>query len=102
MTVAIAESMTELSQGAAAISVRSAEEFDSHRLTIRDCRPSARWPHRTESAPMPSLSVQGRWLERAGFAIGARVHVRVTRRRLIVEVIESDAPLASQPRQHKS
>jgi hypothetical protein len=39
---------------------------------------------------MPSLHLQGRWLERAGFAIGANVRVQVSPRRLIVEVVERD------------
>jgi hypothetical protein len=39
---------------------------------------------------MPYLHLQGRWLERAGFAIGAIVRVQVTPRRLVVEVSEGD------------
>jgi hypothetical protein len=39
---------------------------------------------------MPYLHLQGRWLERAGFAIGANVRVQVTPRRLVVEVAEGD------------
>jgi hypothetical protein len=64
--------------------------LDSRQLKIRDWRPSARWPQRTEPAPMPSLHQQGHWIERAGFAIGANVRVQVTSRRLVVEVVEHD------------
>jgi Toxin SymE, type I toxin-antitoxin system len=39
---------------------------------------------------MPSLRLQGRWLERAGFPVGTRVHVDVSPRRLIVEAIEHE------------
>lgn len=38
-------------------------------------------------APMPFLRLQGRWLEKCGFAIGAEVHVQVTQGRLVLEVI---------------
>jgi hypothetical protein len=41
--------------------------------------------------PMPYLRLQGRWLERAGFAVGSHVRVSVASRRLVIEVIE-DAP----------
>lgn len=43
----------------------------------------------TPADPMPSLRLQGRWLDQAGFAIGANVRVAVTRGRLVLEVIES-------------
>jgi hypothetical protein len=38
--------------------------------------------------PMPFLRLQGRWLARAGFAVGTHVRVQVERRRLVLEVIE--------------
>ena len=38
----------------------------------------------------PSLRLQGRWLERAGFPVGTRVRVDVSPRRLIVEAIEHE------------
>ena len=38
---------------------------------------------------MPFLRLQGRWLDQAGFAIGANVRVEVEAGRLVVEVIES-------------
>src|SRR3569833_2255590 len=34
------------------------------------------------------LRIQGRWFERAGFSIGARVSVRVLRKRLIIDVVQ--------------
>lgn len=36
----------------------------------------------------PLLRVQGRWLDRAGFAIGTKVRVLVAPKRLIIEVVE--------------
>lgn len=88
--MAIAKCTTGLPGTDAPIPSRSSETLDSRHLKIRDWRPSARWPQRTEPAPMPCLHLQGRWLERAGFAIGANVRVQVTPRRLVVEVAERD------------
>jgi len=34
------------------------------------------------------LRIKGRWFERAGFSIGARVSVRVSRKRLVIEVVK--------------
>jgi Toxin SymE, type I toxin-antitoxin system len=45
-------------------------------------------------APMPFLRLQGRWLERAGFTVGANVHVQVERGRLVLEVIDPQAESA--------
>jgi Toxin SymE, type I toxin-antitoxin system len=39
-------------------------------------------------APMPFLRLQGRWLDRAGFAVGSDVRVQVEAGRLVIEVIE--------------
>lgn len=61
---------------------------DSRRLKIRDFRPYQRLLEGTESTPVPSLHLQGRWLERAGFPIGAHVRVQVAPRRLVVELLE--------------
>jgi hypothetical protein len=47
------------------------------------------WPHR----PLPSkpfLRLHGRWLDEAGFAIGAQVSVQVMPGRLVLEVIEPE------------
>lgn len=43
---------------------------------------------RPEPAPVPFLPLQGRWLEQAGFAIGAHVRVLVAPGRLVLEVAE--------------
>jgi hypothetical protein len=40
------------------------------------------------SEPMPFLRLQGRWLDRAGFAVGADVRVHVEPGRLVLEVID--------------
>jgi Toxin SymE, type I toxin-antitoxin system len=42
-------------------------------------------------SPMPFLRLQGRWLDRAGFAVGANVHVQVEPGRLVLEVIDPQA-----------
>jgi hypothetical protein len=47
-----------------------------------------RW--RPEPPPMPFLPLQGRWLHRAGFAIGTRVRVLVTPGRLVLEVDDTE------------
>jgi hypothetical protein len=40
---------------------------------------------------MPSLRLQGRWFDKAGFAVGANVHVQVEPGRLVLEVIDPQA-----------
>jgi len=42
-------------------------------------------------SPMPFLRLQGRWLDRAGFTVGANVHVQVEPGRLVLEVIDPQA-----------
>jgi len=42
--------------------------------------------------PLPYLRLRGRWLERAGFAVGAKIRVRVEPHRLILEVIDEEPP----------
>jgi hypothetical protein len=42
-------------------------------------------------SPMPFLRLQGRWLDRAGFTVGANVHVHVEPGRLVLEVIDPQA-----------
>jgi Toxin SymE, type I toxin-antitoxin system len=44
-----------------------------------------------EPAPAPHLRLQGRWLDHAGFRIGANVRVQVTPGRLVIELLEQDA-----------
>ena len=45
---------------------------------------------RRDPPPMPFLHLQGRWLDRAGFTIGAKVRVLVSPGRLILEVADSE------------
>jgi hypothetical protein len=40
--------------------------------------------------PIPMLRLQGAWLERAGFAIGATVKVHMSRGRLVIEAVKSE------------
>ena len=66
------------------------EKLKSHHLTVSSGASG------TSGAPSVSfLRLQGRWLERAGFAIGASVRVLVTKGRLVLEVeaTERDALL---------
>jgi Toxin SymE, type I toxin-antitoxin system len=65
----------------------------ARRLTVSRHYPESRAVcHRRplSMAPMPFLRLQGRWLDEAGFAIGANVRVEVSAGRLVVEVIESE------------
>jgi hypothetical protein len=52
---------------------------ESRRFTIS--RTGEGWPR----ADVPYLRMRGRWLERAGFAIGRNVRVEVSEGRLIIE-----------------
>lgn len=64
----------------------------ARRLTISRRYPEVR-PRRGEhvrSVPMPFLRLQGRWLDQAGFPIGAQVQVQVDRGRLVLEVIPAE------------
>lgn len=63
--------------------------MNSRRLTISRRYPEVR-PRRGEhvrSVPIPFLRLQGRWLDQAGFPIGAQVQVQVDQGRLVLEVI---------------
>ena len=88
--MAIAKCTTPVPGANASIPSRSGETPDSRQLKIRDFRPSKRLLQGSEPAPLPSLHLQGRWLQRAGFAIGANVRVQVTARRSVVELAECD------------
>jgi hypothetical protein len=68
------------------------DSMNSRRLTVSSLHPECRAarPRYLPSAPMPFLRLQGRWLDQAGFAIGANVRVEVTAGRLVVELMESD------------
>ncbi len=60
----------------------------ARRLTVGSL--PAPWPEYTPRPdPLPYLRLSGRWLQDVGFAVGAKIRVRVESRRLILEV-ESD------------
>ena len=65
------------------------DEMNSRRLTISCRYPEvrARQGEHARSVPMPFLRLQGRWLDQAGFPIGAQVQVQVNQGRLVLEVI---------------
>lgn len=67
--------------------------MNARRLTVSSRYPESRArtaaPY-VPSTPMPFLRLQGRWLDQAGFAIGAQVRVEVDRGRLVVEVIDAE------------
>ena len=67
--------------------------MNARRLTVSSSHPESRagHPHSPPSAPMPFLRLRGRWLDQAGFTIGAPVRVEVSAGRLIVEVIDEPA-----------
>lgn len=66
--------------------------MNAHRLTVSRHYPESRAvrPRTLPTAPMPFLRLQGRWLDQAGFAIGANVQIAVSPGRLVVEVIEPE------------
>ena len=69
--------------------------MNSHRLKIDSLSPGVRSVFSRLAAPLPIpfLRLRGRWLERAGFTVGAHVQVVVVSPgRLVVEVIESKPP----------
>lgn len=69
--------------------------MQSRRLTVSYQYSEGRAPRSRPAAPMPFLRLQGRWLDQAGFTIGASVRVEVAAGRLVVEVI--DAAAVEQP-----
>jgi Toxin SymE, type I toxin-antitoxin system len=62
------------------------------RLTVghRGAGDSGQLPHRPRPR-VPTLRMQGRWLDRAGFGIGACVRVEVMEGRPVLEVAEPRA-----------
>jgi hypothetical protein len=61
----------------------------SRRLTVSRQYPESRAAQpRSVRAPMPFLRLRGRWLDEAGFRIGAHVRIAVSRGRLALEVVE--------------
>lgn len=67
--------------------------MNSRRLTISRRYPDvrARRGEHVRSVPMPFLRLQGRWLDQAGFRVGAQVQVQVDRGRLVLEVINAES-----------
>jgi hypothetical protein len=63
--------------------------MNARRLTVSSSHPESRahHPRQSLSTPMPFLRLRGRWLDQAGFTIGAPVRVEVSAGRLVVEVI---------------
>ena len=69
--------------------------MNARRLTVSRHYPESRRVVRpaylhANPAPMPFLRLQGRWLNEAGFAIGASVRVEVAAGRLVLEVIGTE------------
>ncbi|MBI3898503.1 MAG: type I addiction module toxin, SymE family [Gammaproteobacteria bacterium] len=62
------------------------------RLTVNRTRVESRGTRhpRQLPQPIPLLRLQGRWLDQAGFTIGAEVRVAVARGLLALEVIDPD------------
>ena len=75
--------------------IRAPEKFKERVLTIGDCSiESSAWPTQMTrkswskaTQPAPFLRLKGRWLEKAGFSIGAKVRVDVTPGRLVIETV---------------
>jgi hypothetical protein len=64
--------------------------MNARRLTVSCHYPQSRACRSPlPAAPMPFLRLQGRWLDQAGFAIGANVRVEVAAGRLVLEVVEA-------------
>jgi hypothetical protein len=61
-------------------------------IRVRYIAPAARvvTGAKAEPAPAPHFRLRGRWLDRAGFRIGANVRVLVMPGRLVIELIERD------------
>lgn len=59
------------------------------KVSYTDAPSRARLP-RSTLPPMPFLRLQGRWLDQAGFTIGADVRVKVCAGLLVLEVIEGE------------
>src|SRR5690242_20538786 len=72
---------------------RGNDPMHARRLTVSRHYPenrSTRPRYVAPAAPMPFLRLQGRWLDQAGFAIGADVRVEVQAGRLVLEVVEPE------------
>lgn len=66
--------------------------MNARRLTVSRHYPERRAVRARDLpiTPMPFLRLQGRWLDEAGFAIGANVRVQVAAGRLVLEVIDAE------------
>jgi hypothetical protein len=68
--------------------------MNARRLTVSRHYPESRAArpvrHHATTTPMPFLRLQGRWLDEAGFAIGANVRVEVAAGRLVLEVVDAE------------
>jgi hypothetical protein len=62
--------------------------MNQRRLTVSRHYPERHASRSGPLSPMPFLRLQGRWLDQAGFAIGANVRVEVAAGRLVLEVVE--------------
>lgn len=61
------------------------------RLTVGSL--PAPWPaYAPRPDPLPYLRLRGRWLQDAGFAVGAKIRVRVESQRLILELEGDERP----------
>jgi len=61
--------------------------MNSRRLKVSYQSAPSQQPYRV-LPPKPFLRLQGRWLDRAGFAVGADVRVQVEPGRLVLEVMD--------------
>ena len=55
----------------------TSEKFESRHLTVSDCPTSQHGAF---------IRIMGRWVESAGFTIGSKVNVEVSRGRLVIEL----------------
>ncbi|AXL71123.1 type I toxin-antitoxin system SymE family toxin [Pseudomonas aeruginosa] len=46
------------------------------------------WERRGKPRQIPYLRLSGEWLEAAGFEVGCKVSIQVTRRHLVMHVVE--------------
>ena len=61
--------------------------MNSRRLKVSYQSVPSQQPY-TRLPPKPFLRLQGRWLDRAGFAVGSDVRVQVEPGRLVLEVMD--------------
>lgn len=81
-------------QQTAAFDAPSLKKFASRLLTVGDCpvsdrpfEPNRAGPCVRPPSAAPFLRLKGRWLTRAGFAIGSKVRVEVSEGRLVIEAL---------------